>query len=292
MEEKEEKKTPETENPNTEQEPVVALPEPEHKGEGESAGETAEPEPKGRWQELAERFTGEAAASEDEAFDLIQEELDDLTEWKRREKEINAALVDALNADPDFQQLIGFILQGASFKEAVVRTIDIESLTPAEGDPDRAGWEKAKGERLERLKKMEEDDRVNIERTNTLQTNLGNTKALINSFAEKHKMSPEETKTLKEKLAQFTRDILDMKMDEDTLDMILKSIRMEKIIEEAKEDGATEERNHKIEVMRQKREEDADGLPALDAGAPAAEPEKPEGVSDFFDDVFKKRGIK
>ena len=290
MEEKEEKKTPETENPNTEQEPTPA-PETEPNSGGESAEETAAPEPKGRWQELAERFTGEAAASEDEAFEMIQEELDDLTEWKRREKEINAALVDALNAEPDFQQLIGFILQGASFKEAVARTIDIESLTPAEGDPDRAGWEKAKGERLERLKQMEEEDRVNIERTNTIHANLGNTKALINSIADKHKMSPEETKTLKDKLAQFTRDILDMKVDEDTLDMILKSIRMEKIIEEAKEDGATEERNHKIEVMRQKREEDADGLPALDAGAPAAEGEKPEGVSDFFDDVFKKHKL-
>lgn len=279
-------------NPNIEQEPTPAT-ETESKSEGESAGETAAPEPKGRWQELAERFTGETAASEDEAFEVIQEELDDLTEWKRREKEINAALVDALNAEPDFQQLIGCVLQGATLREAIARTIDIESLTPADGDPDRAGWEKAKGERLERLRKTEEEDRLNVERTNTIQTNLGNTKSLINSFAEKHKMLPEEIKTLKEKLAQFTRDILDMKVDEDTLDMILKSMRMEKIIEEAKEDGATSERNHKIEVMRQKREEDSDGLPALDAGAPSVDPkEKPEGVSDFFGPVFRKHGIK
>ncbi len=289
MEEKEEKKAPETETPDTEQEPIAT---PEPQSEGERAEETAAPQPKGRWQELAERFTGEAAASEDEAFDAIQEELADLTEWKRKEMDINKALMDALNAEPDFQELIGYVLSGASFKEAIARTIDIESLTPAEGDPDRAGWEKAKGERLERLKKMEEEDRVNMERTNSIQTNLGNTKALINSFAEKHKMSPEEITTLKEKLAQFTRDILDMKVDEDTLDMILKSIRMEKIIEEAKEDGATDERNRKIEVMRQKREEDTDGLPTLDAGAPAAEPEeKPKGMSDFFGDVFKRRGI-
>lgn len=251
--------------------------------------EPVENKPKNRWQELALEYTEEEASSEDEAYDLIKAELEDLTEWKRTEKQINEKLVDALNAEPDFQQLVGYVLKGASFKEALVRTIDIESLTPAEGDPDRAAWEKAKEERIERLKKIDEEDRLESERMSARQTNLGNTKALINDFAEKHKMSDGEVSTLKGKLAQFTRDILDMKVDEDTLDMILKSIRMEKIIEEAKEEAATDERNRKIEVMRQKREDSTDGLPSLDAGSDTPVEEK-KGLQSIFDDVLEKHG--
>lgn len=293
--EKEEKEVSEIGTPNTEQEPITA-PESETKREGEGAEEPAtktEPEvkEKSRWQELAKRFTDEEADSEDEAFELIEAELTDLKEWKDTEKRINQDLIDALNAEPDFRQLIGFVLQGASFKEALVRAIDVESLTPAEGEPDRAGWEKAKGDRIERLKKMEEEDRAEVESLNRRQTNLGNTKALIQSFSEKHKLTPEEINTLKTKLADFTRDVLDMKVGEDTLDMILKSMRMDKIIDEAKEEAATEERNHKIEVMRQNREDETDGLPKLDAGAPVEKEDKPEGLSDFFGDVFKKHGL-
>lgn len=295
MDEEKEKKTPEPGNPKTEPDPTPeTTPEPAPDpmpGEGGASEEKALS--KSRWQDLAERFSeGVEVSSEDEAFELISDELEDLTEWKREEKKVNEALIDALTAEPDMQQLIGYVLQGASFKEALARTIDIESLTPAEGDPDRAAWEKAKGERIERLKKMEEEDRAEEERMAERQTNLGNTKSLIASFSEKNKMTPEETRTLQEKLAQFTRDILDMKVDEGTLDMILKSMRMEKIIEEAREDGATGERNRKIETMRQKREEDTDGLPKLDAGAAAPEDgEKPDGLKDFFGPVFKKHRI-
>lgn len=295
MDEEKEKKTPEPENPKTEPDPTPeTTPEPTPApmpGEGGASEDKALS--KNRWQELAERFSeGVEVSSEDEAFELISDELEDLTEWKREEKKVNEALIDALTAEPDMQQLIGYVLQGASFKEALARTIDIESLTPAEGDPDRAAWEKAKGERIERLKKMEEEDRAEEERMAERQTNLGNTKSLIASFSEKNKMTPEETRTLQEKLAQFTRDILDMKVDEGTLDMILKSMRMEKIIEEAREDGATGERNRKIETMRQKREEDTDGLPKLDAGAAAPENgEKSDELKDFFVPVFKKHRI-
>ncbi|MCM1169980.1 MAG: hypothetical protein NC324_08615 [Bacteroides sp.] len=283
MEEKEEKETPEAAAPVTQPEPK----------EGKAKEETPkeEPAPKSKWQELAERYAQGEVDSDEEAFEAIEEELEELTNWKKEEQAVNESLMDALNAEPDFQAMVGYILQGASFKEAIARAIDVESLTPAEGDPDRAGWEKAKGERIERLKKMEEEERVNTERAAAIDSNYGNTRALIDSFSQEHKLSAEEKRELVGKVAAITKDVLEMKLGEDILDMVFKSMRMNEIIEEAKEEGATEARNKKIEVMRQKRSEDTDGLPKLDT-SPAVEPEgKQESLGRmFFNDVFEKHG--
>lgn len=246
-----------------------------------------------KWIDLAKQYAdGEDVASEDEAFEIIGDELESLTEWKKEEIAVNKRLIDALNAEPDMKALIGYVLQGASLREAIARTLDIESLTPAEDDIDRPKWDAAKNERLSRLKEMEEEDARNVERIGVIGKNFDNTKSLIASFAEKHRMTPEDKHELEVKLAAFAQDILDMKVDEDTLDMIYKSMRMDDIIEEAKEEGAIGERNRKIEVMRAKKG-DTDGLPSLDAGMGESE----QGLSDvlneqdeFFGPVFEKRG--
>lgn len=243
-----------------------------------------------RWEELADKYADENVESEDEAFDVIEDELESLSAFRRDELAANERLIDTLNAEPDFREFVGYMLQGASFREALARTIDIETLTPAEGDPDRAAWDKAKEERIGRLKQMEDEDRVNRERVVNIAKNTDETKALIDAFAAEHRMSGEEKTEMMNKLAAFASDILDMKVSRDVLDMIFKSMRMEEIIEDAKEEGAVGERNRKIELMRMSKG-DSDGLPSLDAGSGEVEKPEKEGLSGFFDDVFKKRGI-
>lgn len=281
--------------PSAEEEAAVreeAEPTPEKTPEGDGGEETGAGKGGGRsrWEELADRYADQNVESEDEAFDVIEDELESLSAFKRDELAANERLIDTLNAEPDFKEFVGYMLQGASFREALARTIDIETLTPAEGDPDRAAWDKAKEERIGRLKQMEDEDRVNRERVVKIAQNTDETKALIDAFAEEHRMSGEEKTEMMGKLAALASDILIMKVSRDVLDMILKSIRMDKIIEDAKEEGAVGERNRKIEVMRMSKG-DSDGLPSLDAGAGEVEKPEKEGLSGFFDDVFKKRGI-
>lgn len=246
-----------------------------------------------KWIDLAKRYTdGEDVASEEEALDIISDEIESLTEWKKEEMAVNKRLIDALNAEPDIKALIGYVMQGASLREAIARTLDIESLTPAEDDIDRAKWDAANKERRSQLEKMKEEDARNAEHIGIIGKNFDDTRSLIASFAEKHRMTPEDKHELEVKLAAFAQDILDMKVDEDTLDMIYKSMRIDDIIEEAKEEGAIGERNRKIEIMRAKKG-DTDGLPSLDAGMGESE----QGLSDvlneqdeFFGPVFEKRG--
>ena len=110
--------------------------------------------------------------------------------------------------------------------------------------------------------------------------------------AEKKRASDEEARQMAVKLASFASDIMEMKVDEGTLDMIYKSMKMEDIIEDAKKEGAVAERNKKIEVARMKRE-DTDGLPGLDKGKPGGEPKSKGGIADtFFTGVFEKRAKK
>lgn len=266
--------------------------EPANGGETEPAPEGGERE-RSRWESLADAYAdNNNVQSEDEAYDVLHDKLEDLTEFRRNELAVNERLIDALNAEPDFREFVGYILQGASFREALVRTMDIESLTPAEGEPDRAAWEKAREDRISRLKAMEEEDTRNAERVKTIGTNTEATKALIEKFAQEHRMSDEEKREMYQKLADLAADILDMKVSENVLNTIYNDMHMEEIIEQAKEDGAVGERNRKIEMMRMSKGE-SDGLPSLDAGAgEVKEEEKKEGVSSFFDDLFERRGIK
>lgn len=273
--------------------------------EGEPAGENAEPAPAGtepapeggngersRWESLADAYADDNnVQSEDEAYDVIRDKLEYLTEFRRNELAVNERLIDALNAEPDFRECVGYLLQGASFREALARTIDIDSLTPAEGEPDRAAWERAKEDRISRLKAMEEEDARNAERVKTIGTNTEATKALIEKFAQEHRMSDEEKRELYQRLADLAADILVMKISENVLKTVYNDMHMDEIIEQAKEDGAVGERNRKIEVMRMSKD-DSDGLPSLDAGAGEIVEEKKDGLSGFFDDLFAKRGIK
>ena len=237
---------------------------------------------------LAIKYTGETPESDEEAIDLLEMELEDMARYREDNTKVSQALMDALNSDPEMAAMLGDIMNGSSLREAIARNMDIESLAPVEGERDYEAWGKAKQERLDRLKKMEEDDKRNAETVKRIAGNTDATKALIIKFAKDRKMSDEDARQMAVKLASFANDIMEMKVDEGTLDMIYKSMKMEDIIEDAKKEGAVAERNKKIEVARMKREE-TDGLPGLDKGKPGGEPKSKGGIADtFFEGVFRK----
>ena len=237
---------------------------------------------------LAIKYTGETPESDEEAINLLEMELEDMARYREDNTKVSQALMDALNSDPEMAAMLGDIMNGSSLREAIARNMDIESLAPVEGERDYEAWGKAKQERLDRLKKMEEDDKRNAETVKRIAGNTDATKALIIKFAKDRKMSDEDARQMAVKLASFANDIMEMKVDEGTLDMIYKSMKMEDIIEDAKKEGAVAERNKKIEVARMKREE-TDGLPGLDKGKPGGEPKSKGGIADtFFEGVFRK----
>lgn len=262
---------------------------PEEQPSGEETPAASEPS---RLVGLAIKYTGETPESDEEAIDLLEMELEDMARYREDNTKVSQALMDALNSDPEMAAMLGDVMNGASLREAIARNMDIESLTPVEGERDYEAWGKAKQERLDRLKKMEEDDKRNAETVKRIAGNTDATKALIVQFAKDRKMSDEEARQMAVKLASFASDIMEMKVDEGTLDMIYKSMKMEDIIEDAKKEGAVAERNKKIEVARMKREE-TDGLPGLDKGKPGGEPKSKGGIADtFFTGVFEKRAKK
>lgn len=227
---------------------------------------------------------------ESSAIDFLRERINDLQEWKDSELNANQKLLDALNADPEFRDLIGYILQGASLAEAIARTIDIESLRPVEGSPDYTKWEAAKEARMKRLKEMDEEDARNKEMASMLEINRDALLAMVESFAERKGMDKDETLKLKVELARFAKDIMEFRVTEEVLDMIYKSDKMEEIINEAREEGAVEARNERIETMRMKRAEN-DGLPVLESSASGREGREADSVDDFFASLFKKHKI-
>lgn len=272
------------------EQPAVTPPAMEEGGKAETPAnaETPPAENPSRLVELAIRYTGETPESDEEAIDLLEMELEDLVRYREENVAITRELMDALNSDPEMASMLGDVLNGSSLREAIARNMDIESLTPVEGDRDYEAWGKAKKERLDRLKKMEEDDKRNAEAVKRIAGNTDATKALIVQFAKDRKMSDEDARQMAVKLASFANDIMEMKVDKETLDMIYKSMKMDDIIEDAKKEGAVAERNRKIEVARMKRE-DTDGLPGLDKGKPGGEPKSKGGLADtFFEGVFKK----
>ena len=255
---------------------------------GEETGAGGAPS---RLMELARRYSGEDVASDDEALELIEEELEDLSDYKENNNRVNAILKDALDSEPDFGDLIGYILQGATLEEAVAKTVDLERLAEAGGGPDYPKWAKHKEERLERLKRMQEEDERNAATINRINENMPVSKQLIVDFAKEKGLSDEETSEMAGKLAAFANDIMEMKVSKDVLDMIYKSMKMNEIMEDAREEGAVEERNKKIETARANKTK-TDGLPQLEGGQGGQDPKEKDDLDSFFDGVIKRRSGK
>lgn len=192
-------------------------------------------------------------------------------EMKPRHEKMSASqkeLAVIINANPELRGTLLDLRDGASWAEAVARNIDTETLTPAEGDPDREKWGVAKQERTAAHEKK-------MQRQQTIKDNEEKAQQVLNSFKDRHELDDESAL----KFIQFADGLLGAAFDGDLTDNLLEGLyyiqNRDTDIENAKKDGELSQKNANIEDYRDKEEDvKGDGIPDLTAGSSVKETNK------------------
>jgi len=219
-----------------------------------------------------ELFPDMEFGSEAEAASAIKEFAEGAREFEKTTKEANQKLVNIFNQNPEVVQLIRLMNEGASFVEALPYAVDVESMAPAEGDPDYQAWNEAKekgaAQRAEREKAMQE-----------VSKNLEMSMQEVDKFAKENEMSPEEAGEFLTNIDELISNISKGNITKDILDKLRKGLFHEKTVAEETQKAEVRGRNEAMEekITKEEAEAEGDGLPDVDSGAP---PEKAEEAID------------
>ena len=195
-------------------------------------------------------------------------QLQELGKYKNQNEGINQKLIDAFENNPEFAQATKEIVAGVPAHIAIARHIDMESLTPKEGDDDYEEFQKAisenkksKAEKQKYLKNMEDNIKMSAKQ--------------VEEFAKENKLSDEEAENFLKNVDELVSDMVKGKVTKEALNTFYKGMKRDEDVAEAKEAGKVEGKNEKIEAQKEK--EDAakgDGLPNLEAQNKVKEPAK------------------
>ena len=184
-----------------------------------------------------------------------ESELAQLRKYKEMNDADNAAIMDALDAEPVLAKIIQDIVNGATLRESLALHFDQEDFTAQEGDPDYEKWSanaKTRKEGLAKRKEWEDNWSKNQEMS----------VAEINEYAKETGKTPEQMIKLLEDADDLLKNLYSGLIDRKALAFIEKAINADQVAEAAREEGVIEGRNAKIEaqVMPEKT---GDGLPVI-----------------------------
>jgi hypothetical protein len=199
-------------------------------------------------------------AKEKSDYDSIKTEVESLRKYQVANREANKRIAQVINEHPEVAAIIRDLDKGATLREAIARHIDIEGLEAQEGDPDYEGWQKAKKERADKLKKQSEYE-------SELDKNREFTQKEYNEFAKEYSLSDDEAKQFVETLQDMIYNVNSLKIDRKIMGMIRAALTKDKDVEAARKQGEIKAKNEKIVTERETQSnKEGDGLPIIGAG--------------------------
>lgn len=198
--------------------------------------------------------------------------MDDLEKYKGQAEAANAKLLEVMDANPEIVDILRDLTKGATFAEALSRNVDIEDLTPAEGDPDYEAWGKNKASRLASKAEMEK-------RRQEFADNVKLSEQTVKEFAKEQGMTEAEAEKQLEAVEQLFSEMTSGKISKEFLMKMKKALSADQEKEEAKNMGKIEGKNEAIIAHKTPV---GDGLPKLSGGGSMGEG-APGPKPDIFD---------
>lgn len=196
--------------------------------------------------------------------------IQDLQGYKKQNEKVNKKLVDAFENSPEFAQMTKEVLAGVPVHIAIARNIDVESMTPQQGDDDFEDYQnavteqkKSKAEKEKYLKDMDDNIKLSAKQ--------------VDEFAKENKLSDDEAENFLKDVDQLVSDMVAGKVTKEALGTFYKGLKRDDDVADAKEAGKVEGKNAKIDALKEKQDAaKGDGLPTLEAQNVIKEPAKPE----------------
>lgn len=163
--------------------------------------------------------------------------------------------------------------------EAIYRNVDPEEFLPEEGEPEFDRMRQARQTRLGRQAEAEEFRKK-------LENNLEESKKVIQEYFEQRGMPEKDQHALADFIDGIFEQYTQNQITAEILDAFNHARTYNKDVSDAREIGAIEGKNAKIDAQRQRRAEETDGLPS--AGSSAGVIASETAPKDFMDDLLEK----
>lgn len=227
----------------------------------------SDPKTEEDWEGLRNRYMDDFEASEKDRADF--------------EKEVN----DLISSDKDLALILNdMMVNKLPFRAALARTVDLEGLTPQEGEDDYEAWDKAYKERVSQNKAL-------VERQKEIDSNEEKSFENIDKFCTDRGY---DDKT-KDGIVDFINEVFDAivmkKISPELLEKLDKARTYDSAVRDAELKGEVKGRNANIEAQRvdEMEKEEGDGIPAPRAATTAPLQPREEPRKDLMDGFM--RGI-
>ena len=214
------------------------------------------------------------------AMTAAEKRLGEDDTYKEETEALLQNISDAVDADPEFAQVVAFIGKGGTFREAVARFVDPEDLQSFEGDPDYDVMESAKQQRMA-------DREGRQKHLSEVQSNSLESSAIVDQFASDNNLDEEATAGLLASVDQIVTDIINGKISQDFLAKILTADNNKGEVAEAAENGRIDGLNENIEIQKAKTETAmaGDGIASV-SGASVMRESMAKSKADEMDDII------
>jgi hypothetical protein len=237
---------------------------------------------------LAKAYPERAFETDDDYENAHEDYVKDLEGYRERGTIANQKLIALFEAEPQIADVISAMIGGATMRSALARHIGAEDLVPEDGDPDYKAWDENNKQRLERIAKADQFNREFNE-------NVEFSAKSVQEFASENDLKPEEAEKILGEFDDMLKDIYRGRITKETLAKIVRAVKHDEAVKEAKAEGEIKGKNEAIKEKVEKEKVTAkdDGLPVLKkAGDAIEEPEKPPEEVQIIDRIFagaKKR---
>ena len=221
---------------------------------------------------VADKF-GQLFDTDEELYAFIEDKLGELS--------TSDSMVSEILADyPELYAVIQDLSEGKPFEVALAANIDVESLKPLEGEEMYADYQAAHEVRKERKRKSEEY-------RNTFTKNAQDSKQVISDFFKEVAFDDEAGEAFANKIDKMIADYVNGIVTREFLDVFYRAMNYEQAMESAREAGAIDAKNARIDAEREKAEEATDGLPTGGSAMGVTMPDVEPAQRDIFYEVGK-----
>lgn len=229
----------------------------------------ANPQNDTEWDELTERYMAE----DDERLKIFDE---------------NAKVIDdIIYADKDLARVLAdMITNGSTFRVALNKFFDAESLTPKEGDEDYDYYQKSREERI----RVGKDFAARAEQRKKNEQEAYNN---IDNYCQEKGYDDAEKAALIDYINTFFAGLAECKITPGMLQEFDNARTHDKDVQEAAQEAEISARNENIEARRAsaQAQRQADGVPAPSGGSSPGREKKPKKENPMFSGIKNRNAF-
>lgn len=222
---------------------------------------------------MVETRFGQRFDNDSELIAFISDKLDTVSGYEASDAKIQ----EVLSEYPELLALVEDLGSGVPFRQALAANLDIDDLRAEEGDEDYADVEAAAQKRRDRAKRAKEYEE-------RLASNMEKSADVLEQFFKDQGMGKEQADEFATRVDEAINDYIDGNITSDFLMLFRNAFNYDADIASARESGAIEGKNARIDAERQRKASATDGMPQ-GGSAVIVEDETPQGEEDVFTEI-------